>query len=151
MARPSWSSAEEVDDRLRDGQRGFAVRHRGRLIGVSWAAFGRMRVAYLSGTLTLQADEALVQGAFVSPDMRRQRVASQGGVYRLRWLRHAGYGRVMTTVLPESIAGSGPPEKLGYRRVGTAYGIGFGPFRLVRVVRGSPVSLAESHYRLDLS
>jgi hypothetical protein len=46
----------------------------------------------------------------------------------------------VTAILPENTAGFGPPEKLGYRRVGTAYGIGPGPFRLVRVVRRTPTT-----------
>jgi GNAT superfamily N-acetyltransferase len=134
------ASTEQVGDRLRAGERGFTVRHRGRLVGVSWAAFGRVRVDYLRGTLALAPDEALVQGAFVAPDMRGQHVSSRGSVSRLRWLRDAGYRRVVTAILPGNTAGFGPPEKLGYRRVGTAYGIGPGPLRLVRVVRRTPAT-----------
>jgi hypothetical protein len=141
------ASPEEVSDRLHAGERGFAVRHRGRLVGVSWAAFGRVRVDYLRATLALQPDEALVHGAFVAPDMRGQHVSSQGGLYRLRWLRGAGYRRVMAAILPENTAGFGPPEKLGYRRIGTAYAIGPGPVRVARLVgraRNSPASRRRS-------
>ena len=63
----------------------------------------------LRATLALQPEEALVHGAFVAPDMRRQDVSSQGGIYRLRWLRDAGYRRVMAAILPENTAGFGPP------------------------------------------
>jgi hypothetical protein len=128
------ASAGQVRNRLRAGDLGFAVRDRGRLVGVSWAAFGSVRVAYLRGTLALRPDEALVEGAFVATDMRGKHISSQGGVYRLRWLREAGYRRVVTVILPENTAGFGPPEKLGYRRIGTAYGIGLGSLRRVIVV-----------------
>ena len=62
------------------------------------------------------------------------------GAYRPRWLRDAGYRRVVTAILPENTAGFGLSEKLGYRRVGTAYGIGPGPLRLVRLVRRTPAT-----------
>jgi GNAT superfamily N-acetyltransferase len=134
------SSATQLDDRLRAGHRGFGIRHQGRLIGVSWAALGRVQVPYLRGTLALQPDEALVHGAFVAEEMRGKQVSSQGGLYRLRWLRDAGYRRAVAAILPENTAAFGPPEKLGYRRIGTAYGVGAGPMRLVRVVPRSPAT-----------
>jgi RimJ/RimL family protein N-acetyltransferase len=90
---------------------------------------------YLRGTLAMRPDEALVEGVFVAPDMRGKHVSPLGGIYQLRWLREAGYRRVVTAILPENTAGFGPPAKLGYRRIGTACGIGLGSRWRVLVVR----------------
>lgn len=133
-------------ERLRAGGLGFAALYRGRLIGVSWAATGRVQVPYLRAALALFPDEALEYGTFVAPDMRAKHVASQGGIYRLRWLRDAGYRHAITAVLPENEAGFGPPTRLGYRRVGTAYGVGIGAFRRV-IVRRRPAEPAAALQR----
>lgn len=122
-------SAGRFHDRLRAGDLGFAALHRGRLVGVSWAATGNVYVRHLRATLRLRPDEALVYGVFVASDMRAKHVASRVGICGLRWLRDAGYRRALTAILPENEAGFGPPAMLGYRRVGTVYGIGIGSSR----------------------
>jgi RimJ/RimL family protein N-acetyltransferase len=129
------ASAHEVRDRLRAGEIGFAERDRGRLVAVSWAAFGRVAVPYLRGTLALPPDDALVHGLFVAPDMRGKHVSLHGAVCRLNWLREAGYRRMVAAILPENVAAFGAPDWLGFRRIGTAYGVGIGAFRRVIVVR----------------
>jgi len=104
---------------------------------VSWAVTGAFGVPYLRGSLSLRPGEALVEGAYVAPELRGNQVAPRGGLYRLSWLRAAGYRRVMAAVLPENTAGLRPPDRLGYRRIGTAHGIGLGPLRRV-LVTGRP-------------
>jgi hypothetical protein len=125
--------ARYVRARLTAGDHCFAVRHRERLVAVSWAASGTVHVPYLRGVINLPRDVALVDGAFAEPTMRRMGAASFGGVHRLSWLRAAGYQRVLAAILPENAHAFGPPEKLGYSRIGTVYGIGLGPFRHVFV------------------
>jgi hypothetical protein len=128
------ASAEQVRASLQAGDLGFATRHHGRLVGVSWAVSRSVRVPYLGGTLRVRSGDALIEGAFVAPPMRGQQVSSLGGAYRLRRLREAGYRRSLALVLPENTAAFGPPETLGYRRIGTAYGVGLGRRRLVIVI-----------------
>ena len=121
--------------RLGSGHVCFTVRHAGRLAAVSWAVTGAFRVPYLRGSLSLRPGEALVEGAYVAPELRGRQVAPRAGLYRLGWLRAAGYHRVIAAVLPENTAGFKPPEKLGYRTAGTARGVGLGPLRCVLVIR----------------
>ena len=131
------ASAAHVRRRLGSGDVCFTVRRAGRLVAVSWAVTGAFRVPYLRGTLSLSPGEALVEGAYVAPELRGNKVAPRGGHYRLSWLRAAGYRRVVAAVLPENTAAFKAPAKLGYRRTGTAHGIGLGPFRWV-LVTGRP-------------
>ena len=123
------ASPEQVRRRMSAGDLCFAVRHRGRLVGVSWASTGRVRMPYLRASLLLPPDEAVVDGAFVAPDMRGRHVASAAGAFRLNWLQAAGYRRVIAAILPENASAFGPPKKLGYRLIGIAYGVGLGGLR----------------------
>jgi hypothetical protein len=128
------ASAEQMRVRLQAGDLCFATRHQARLVGVSWAVSRSLRVPYLRGTLRVRSGDALVEGAFVTPAMRGQQVSTLGGAYRLRRLREAGYRRALALILPENTAAFGPPETLGYHRIGTAYGVGPGSCRMVIVV-----------------
>lgn len=126
-----WSGVEEVPRRLRAGELGFSIRHRGRLVGVSWAVFGVRRISHLHGSLALAPDEALIEAAYVAPELRGKGVAAEGGRDRLSCLREAGYRRAIALVLPENTAGFGPPVRLGYRRAGMLVSIGLGERRRV--------------------
>jgi hypothetical protein len=130
----SGASAEQMRVRLQAGDLCFATRQQGRLVGVSWAVSRSVRVPYLRGTLRVRSGDALVEGAFVAPAMRGQQVSALGGAYRLRRLREAGYRRALALILPENTAAFGPPETLGYHRIGTASGVGPGSRRMVIVV-----------------
>ena len=132
LALVPGASDRQVQARLRRGDRCFAARHHGRLVGVSWASTGRVVVPYLHARLTLRPDEAIVDGAYVAPGLRGLRVSSSAGSHRLRWLRAAGYRRVLAAVLPENTVAFLPPvKKLAYHRLGTAHSIGVGRWRRV--------------------
>lgn len=128
------STAEGVRARLQAGDRCFAARYRGRSVEVNWALAGTPRVPYLRGVLVLGRDELLSAEAFVAPDMRGRNVHPASVAYKLRRLQDAGYRRVLALILPENVTAMRVMEKLGYRRVGVAYGIGLGSFRRVFVV-----------------
>lgn len=114
---------------LRSADFCFAARHRTRLIAVSRALSGTVRIPYLRSTLRLGADEVLTAEAFVAPDVRGRGVRAASIAYELRLLRKAGYRRSLTMIHAENAAGLRVVEKLGYRQIGHVRGLGVGPFR----------------------
>jgi GNAT superfamily N-acetyltransferase len=137
---PGASSAA-VLARLRRGDVCFCARRQGDLIAVGWAVSGTARIRYLRGSLSLSADEALIDGVFVAPAQRSRDVWPALGAYGLSWLRDAGYRRTLIAVLPSNRAALRSHAKLGYGPCGIVYGVGVGPLRaLIRRSRpaGTP-------------
>jgi len=101
----------------------------GEIISAGWLAFGRGRVAEIGRQLSLGPDEAYLYDSYTSESFRGHGVAGVRSVWSARYLRAAGYRWTLTCISPENRPAFGPPRKVGYRRLGTAGFVRFGPLR----------------------
>jgi len=126
--RPDTVPAE-VRRRLAAGQRCFLTRHEGRIVSATWAAVGRVRVDYLAYELPLEADEVYCYDSLTAPSARGRDITAARSIERMRYLRDAGYRRMLGLVLPENAAARRHAAKLGWRPIGVIGCVRLGPWR----------------------
>ena len=126
--RPETDPAE-IRGRLLASHRCFVARHEGQIVHACWAATGRAWVDYLKRELVLPADTVYHYDAFTMPAFRGRNISAFRVTEAARQFRASGYGYLMALVVPENRAAFRPPEKGGYRAVGTMGYIGLGPWR----------------------
>jgi GNAT superfamily N-acetyltransferase len=129
------ASPEQVRGRLRRGELCFTAHLNGELIAVSWTQTGTVPIPYLRGTLELADGDTVNASSWVAPPLRGKNVHPVLSVHRLGYLRDAGYKRVIAAVLPENAPALRLCDKLGYEKIGVAYGVGLGSRRRVIVAR----------------
>lgn len=105
-----------VRQRLEAGAACVTAWRDGRPVGVAWVKFGE--VDMLGRPFLLAPDEALGWWVYTHPSARGQGVATAMLVYRIRFLREAGYRRLIAFVAPENRPGFGPVRRAGYRAIG---------------------------------
>lgn len=128
------ASPEQVRERLRRGELCFTAHLGDQLVAVSWTLTGEVLLPYLRGRLALPAGDTLSASSWVAPALRGRNIHPVLSVYRLGWLRDAGYTRVLAAVLPENAPALRLCDKLGFAKIGVAYGVGLGSRRRVIVV-----------------
>jgi len=119
----------EVCQRLKAGQRCFAVRHSGRLVSSGWVATGRVWIEYLRRHWDLAADEAYIYEAFTAPPYRNLRVGTARTVEMVRVLSGEGYRRILAVVWPENAASIRPMANSYFRPVGVMGYVKIGGWR----------------------
>jgi ribosomal protein S18 acetylase RimI-like enzyme len=115
---PDLETAEVVR-RLAERHRCFIARLDGRIVTVRWVARRHARVGYLDCELELADDTAFVYDSYTIPDLRGRNLAGALGAFMVSRLREAGVQTLLAAVLPENGPGFGPPDRLGYRAIGT--------------------------------
>jgi GNAT superfamily N-acetyltransferase len=126
--RPEASEAE-VRSQLEIGDWCFVARHQGRIVATNWAATNRAWLDYLSRELRLAPDEVYAYDSFTAPAFRGQNLGPALVVEKLRYLRAAGYRRMVCTISPENRASLRADAKTGYRPYSTIGYVQIGPWR----------------------
>ena len=129
----------DVRRRLGAGQWCFVARHEGRIVQAGWAVARRARIDYLDREIDLAPDEVYIYGSYTAPDSRGRNLAPAQRTEAVRFLRDAGYRRLVAAVFPENKAGFRPLEKIGCRRFGVMGYVKVGRWRrdFCRVSRDS--------------
>lgn len=140
------SDPAEVQRRLADGQRCFVARHRGRVVHACWAALHQATIDYLESEIELAPDEVYIYEAFTAPRFRGQNISPARAVAMVRTFRRLGYRRLVAVIVPENQAALRPPEKSGYRAIGTVGTIWLGPWRhdFCRITEAGALPLGAS-------
>jgi len=96
----------------------------GRVVTFLWAARHEAPVDYLGCSLRLEEQELYLYDTRTVPDLRGRDFATACWAYAVRRFKAAGQARLLAAVLPENRAGLRPPEKVGFRRIGTIGRVG---------------------------
>ena len=93
------SDPAEIRRRLAAGQWCFVARHKGGIVNAGWAAGGQVWIDYLSREMRLAPDEVYQYESFTSPVFRGQNIAPMRWAWMARFLRDAGYRRLLAVIL----------------------------------------------------
>ena len=126
--RPDATPAA-IEARLDAGSWCFVARHEGRIVCARWAGRGRLPIDHLDTELPLAPDEACSFDLFTAPEQRGNGVSPAASAEMLRFLRAAGYRRVIVAITPENRASLRSVEKTGYRRFGVIGYVRLGSWR----------------------
>jgi predicted ATP-grasp superfamily ATP-dependent carboligase len=88
-------SAQEVRDRISQGQNGWVFLLRGEPVHYRWEAKGRPYLAYLGTALNLKEDEIMHQASFTKRGFRRRGISSYACRVLLERSRDMGYVRMI--------------------------------------------------------
>ena len=125
----SGADSSEIRRRLEAGQRFFVARHEGRIIHGEWVATQRAWIDYLACEIRLAPDEVYVYDSFTSPDFRGRNISPARSTQALRYIRDAGYRRIMAAILLENKPAFRVFEKVGFRPLGLMDYVKIGPWR----------------------
>jgi GNAT superfamily N-acetyltransferase len=128
--------AGEVARRLAARQWCVLARHEGELVSIRWLSTERAEMHYLDLAFELPAGVAYVFDVFTAPEARRMRIATPIRRFYEGLLRDEGCHTLLTTSLPENVAGRRLIGAAGFRTVGTVGCVRLGPLR--RAVRRLP-------------
>ena len=106
---------DEVRNRLESGLKCFAASLNNQLIAVVWAATQSAKIDYLDLEIPLQPGEAYIFDSYTSPQHRGRNVAGARSSQMIRYMRNAGYKRLIATILPENKPAFRAVTKLGYK------------------------------------
>jgi len=134
----------EIRRRLREGNLCIVARYKGKIVHASWEAFGVHRLEYLRLRVHLAPDEVYGYDMHTAAEFRKQGIGRARAAWSLRYLRNAGYKRLIIDVLPENVASERSILPLGFRRTATLARIIHGPLKitLYRPIR-KPSSLGK--------
>ncbi|MBC7790311.1 MAG: hypothetical protein H7Z74_10230 [Anaerolineae bacterium] len=112
------TSGEAVLDRLRRGQRCYALWSDSAIVSVCWATAGPVQIDYLDGTLVLEPDDIYMFDAYTAPGHRGQTLAAI--VYsHIMWTSWGeGMRRSVGLLAVENKAGRQVVLKLGWTVIG---------------------------------
>jgi hypothetical protein len=123
----------DIAQRFAMGQLCVVARHQGRIVNANWLTTGRIQpkvwIPYLERYLSLAPDEVYGYDAFTAPEFRRLNISSVRSLYMHRYLRDAGYKRLVGIALPENTANLRRMKRAEYRRIGVMGVIRLGPWR----------------------
>jgi GNAT superfamily N-acetyltransferase len=120
----------EIIDRINSGHVCFLARHRGKIISATWAAVNMtVRSYYLNREIRLGQDEVYTYNSFTAPDFRGLSVSPALKVEMMRYLRSAGYRRMICWVLPENSPSLKALQKVGFHPLGVMGYVRVGPWR----------------------
>lgn len=130
----------EVRRRVEAGHWCFVVRLDGRIVHGCWIGRGRAWIDYLGCDIELAPDEAYSYESFTAPDFRGWNFAPTRVMGTARFLREAGYRRLLAVMLPENAPAVRLLAKTGYRAFGVVgyVGIGRGRRHFRRVWQRAP-------------
>src|SRR5262245_41465262 len=136
--RPEADPAQ-VCHRLQAGHLCFVARYAQRILCAAWATTAQAWSAHLGCEIPLAAGEVYIYDVLTVPDARGRQLTTVPYLQMLRFLREAGYRRVITIIIPENAAALRLGEKLGYRRLGMIGCVKLGPWRwqFCRLRRGA--------------
>jgi SAM-dependent methyltransferase/GNAT superfamily N-acetyltransferase len=143
----------EIQRRLAEGQQCFVVRHEGRLVHASWAAFQRARIDYLAREIRLAPDEVYDYESYTLPEFRGQNLSPARLAWMIRTFRAAGYRRLLLVVVPENKPAFRAGQKTGFHPIGWMGYVRIGPWRHdfcrvngVSAPPGEPARVDDSTY-----
>jgi hypothetical protein len=129
--RPDTGS-DEVEQRLRRGDRCMTAWRGDRLIAVYWMAMGEAPVPYLGVSVPIQAGAWSAYDVFTAPEERRGGLHDLVRAEAFRLMRGEGGSALVYAVLPENRGGRGLVSRYAPRRLGTVLSIRLGSRRLTR-------------------
>ena len=113
------ADAAEIRRRLVAGHRCFVARHEGRIVHAGWAATREAWIEFLGRPFPLEPGDVYQFDSYTAPAFRGLDLATARVTWMARFLRDAGFRRLLAVVWPENRAAFRPLEKAGYRAVGT--------------------------------
>jgi RimJ/RimL family protein N-acetyltransferase len=129
LAHRPGSSAADICERFRQGQKCFVARHQNTIASTCWAATGIARIDYLSCEIRPAEDEIYTYGSYTAPQFRNLNIAAVRGNEMVLYFRELGYRRFVAILMPENMAAFRPAEKIAYRRIGIMGYVKLGPWR----------------------
>ena len=115
--------------RLADGQACVAAWLDDQIISSTWLAFDTAWLPQLHRRLSLSPNEVFIYDTYTIEPMRGRGLATIRALWTARYLRDAGYRYAIGHTARENRPAQGPPEKAGYRALGTAGYVRLGPWR----------------------
>jgi GNAT superfamily N-acetyltransferase len=120
-------SLDDVHRWLCAGRVCFVARHEGRIVHTCWVSRGPTWIDYLAFELPLGQDEVCACASFTAPAFRGLDIAPARLTHTLRYLRDAGYSRMVSLVVHGNRASLHYSMHGGYRVIGTVSRITLGP------------------------
>lgn len=119
----------EVHRRLDSDHRCVLAWHEGRIVQAGWLMVGGAWIGSVGVEIPLALGDAYTYESYTAPDFRRSDLATVRLAWVMRYLRNAGYSRLLAAVVPENRPGFRTIEKMGYRVVGVAGCVRLGRWR----------------------
>jgi len=126
--RPESDRAGLIN-RLDSGQLCFVAWHEGQIVSACWTAVRPTHIPFLDCDCELADGDAYVYEKFTSEAYRGQHLAHAVRMHQLRYLRNAGYRRMIGAIVPENKRAVLESHRGGSRPVGLMGRIKIGPWQ----------------------
>lgn len=118
-----------IHERLKHGDRCFAVWHEGNIVHAGWVTTKQGYVPYLHRDMILRPGDIRLYDHYTLRAYRGCGLANARGAHVLRQYREEGCRRAIGIVAIENKAAFGPVKALGYRSIGMFKCIRLGPWQ----------------------
>ncbi len=127
LALRHGASRSMYEDRLRRGQRCFAIEADGQLVAMSWLALEKARVHALRRTLSLAPGDAYIFNSFIDPAWRGRRLHHLLSDHLSAVARKAGARRLCCSVAPYNQRIRRALARSGFEARAVLTSVDFGP------------------------
>ena len=118
-----------ISSRLDSGQICFVAWHEGQIVSACWTAARATHLPFLDCDFELADGDAYVYERFTSEAYRGERLAHAVRVHQVRYLRDAGYRRVIGAIALENRRAVLESRRGGFRPVGLVGRLKIGPWQ----------------------